>query len=113
MTAFPEATSATFDELAMRPDELVLVDFFTADCLPCRKLEPMLAAVVRSAGPALRVVRVDAAAAQELAEQFEVQGVPTLLLLKDGRLLDRRSGFQTAHQLRAWVSAHLAAGANR
>ena len=91
----------------------MLVDFFTADCLPCRKLEPMLAAVVRSVGPELRVVRVDAAAAPKLAERFEVQGVPALLLLRGGRLLDRRSGFQTAHQLRAWVGAHLAAGASR
>ena len=103
--AIEEATQATFAELAL--GGVALVDFYTADCVPCRRLEPMLAALGRSAGDGLRLVRVDAAAWPELAERLGVQGVPTLVLLRDGREVGRRTGFQTAHQLRQWVRPHL------
>ena len=108
MAAFLEATAATFDELALRPEALIIVDFFTPDCMPCRKLEPMLAACVDTVGDSLRVVRVNAAEARDLAERYAVQGVPTLVLLKGGAELDRRVGFYTANQLREWVRPHLA-----
>lgn len=107
MSAFPEATTASFSDLALDPGGLVLVDFFTPDCQPCRKLEPMLGALVRSTGERLRVVRVDAASSSPLAERYRVRGVPTLVLLRDGAELDRRTGFQTAGQLRAWIAPHL------
>lgn len=105
--AFAEASVASFAALALSSDRLVLVDFHTGDCAPCRRLEPMLAALVRSVGDGLRVVRVDAAAAPDLAERYAVEGVPTLVLIRNGGEIGRRSGFQTAHQLRQWVRPHL------
>ena len=108
MAAFPEATTSTFDELALQAEGLVIVDFFTPDCMPCRKLEPILEAVVGTVGDSLRVVRVNAAEARDLAERYAVHGVPTLVLLANGAELDRRVGFYTAHQLREWVRPHLA-----
>ncbi len=93
------------DEPGLPP--LVLLDFFTPDCMPCRKLEPMLAALVRTVGEQLRVVRVNAAEDREQAERHEVQGVPTLVLLREGAEVDRRIGFHTAHQLREWVRPYL------
>lgn len=86
---------------------LVLLDFFTPDCMPCRKLEPMLAALVRTVGEGLRVVRVNAADDREQAVRYDVQGVPTLVLLRAGAEVDRRVGFHTAHQLREWVRPYL------
>ena len=106
--AMAEATQATFAELAL--GGLTLVDFYTADCVPCRRLEPMLAALGRSAGDGLRLVRVDAAVWPALAERLGVQGVPTLVLLRHGREMSRRTGFPTAPPLQQRVRPHLEEG---
>jgi thioredoxin 1 len=86
---------------------LVMLDFFTPDCVPCRKLEAMIKVLVKELDGRLRVQRVDAAARQEIAESMDVRGVPTLLLFRSGQLVARRLGFATASQLRDWVDPYL------
>lgn len=107
MAGFPQATAATFAGLTGAGSGIVIVDFFTPDCVPCRKLEPMLAAVAGENAGRMQVIRVDASTSPEIARQYAVQGVPTLVLLKDGALQDKKVGFLTAGQLRAWVGPHL------
>jgi thioredoxin len=86
---------------------LVVVDFFTPGCIPCQKIEPMLVAVAREHPGQIRVVKVDASANRALAGQYGVRAGPTLLLFKDRQLVDRRTGFAVASQLREWIEPHL------
>ena len=82
----------------------VVADFFTRACAICRKIEPMLAVVEGEAGEKLAVFRIDAEENPDLAVEYEVRGVPTLLLFHRGALIDRKVGFVTANDLRKWVA---------
>jgi thioredoxin-like negative regulator of GroEL len=92
-------------DAALAAPGLLMLDVYTEACVICRRLEPMVAAVADTSGGALRAHKVDAERLIEFAEQYDIRGVPTLLLFRDGRLLDRRSGFLTASALREWIGA--------
>jgi len=80
-----------FDELT-GSDGVVMVDFHADWCGPCQMLEPVVDAVAETM-PAT-VVKVDVDEHQPIAQQFEVQGVPTLLFFVDGELEERLVGVQ-------------------
>jgi thioredoxin-like negative regulator of GroEL len=105
MATLTDLTSADALEAAVAAPGLLMLDVYTEACVICRRIEPMVAAVADTSGGALRAHKVDAERLIEFAEKYDIRGVPTLLLFRDGRLLDRRSGFVTASALREWVGA--------
>jgi thioredoxin-like negative regulator of GroEL len=98
--------TATFDE-AVRGDDMVIAKFQTKACVICRRLEPGLKQVTGGLTEALCVIDVDAEENTALAERYEIRGVPTLILFKNGRELTRCKGFQSASMLREWVTPHV------
>ena len=72
-------------------------------CVICRRIEPMVAAVASGGG--VRAHKLDAERHLDFAAKHNIMGVPTLLLFRDGELIDRRSGFSTASALREWIGA--------
>jgi thioredoxin 2 len=98
------SSQETLDAALAAPGLLVL-DIYTQACVICRRLEPMVAAVAEGSGGALRAHKVDAERLLDFAVKYNIHGVPTLLLFRDGKLIDRRSGFVTAAALREWVGA--------
>ena len=102
-----DATHSGEFEAARDEGRTVIADFFTKACVLCRKVEPMLAAAADGAGGTLAAFRIDAEENRELAIEYEVRGVPTLLLFHRGELVDRKVGFVTAKELRAWVAPYL------
>jgi thioredoxin 1 len=76
---------------AIAQGELVLVDFWAEWCGPCRSLKPVLADLA-GRRPELTILKVDVERNGEFADEFAVQGVPALLLFKDGTCVDRRFG---------------------
>ncbi len=84
---------------------LLLLDVYTHSCIICRRMEPMVAAAAESSGDALRAYKIDAEAHTQFAIEHGIQGVPTVLLFRNGRMIGRRSGFMTARALRAWLRA--------
>lgn len=67
----------------------VVIDFYTDWCGPCKMLAPVLDEVAESVGDSAKVMKVDAAAQQELAQKFGVTAVPTLVFMKDGEEKER------------------------
>ncbi len=97
-------TRAAFDAaVAEAGARTVLVDFYATTCPPCRRLMPVLHQLARERGAALMLIKINAGASAELSRQYEVQAVPTLLLLRNGALLARTTGYQSLDQLRAWT----------
>ena len=73
---------------------LVLVDFFSSTCGPCKMLSFVLNDVDRTCGDKSTILKVDFDKNQDLVEQYGVSGYPTLILLRDGAELKRVSGLQ-------------------
>lgn len=85
----------------------VLVDFFADWCGPCHALAPVLQQVARELTGRVRVVKLDVDRNPAVAQQFGVQGIPTLILFRNGQPVWRQSGAMGAAQLRQAVEARL------
>jgi thioredoxin-like negative regulator of GroEL len=106
MATLSDLTSPAELDAALAAPGLVMLDIYTQACVICRRVEPLVAAVADGSGGAVRAHKVDAERLVDFAVKYNIQGVPTLLLFRDGRLIDRRSGFLTASALREWIGAH-------
>ena len=80
-----------------------LVDFWATWCGPCRMVSPALEQLAGERAGSLKLVKVDVDTAPELSQRFQVQAVPTLLLMDGGRVLARKSGAAPVAALRSWV----------
>ena len=81
----------------------VLIDFFATWCGPCKMLSPVIEQVERE-HPELKVVKVDVDEAPMIAAKYGIQAIPTLFLLKDGKLIDKRMGYLNKNQLEGFVT---------
>jgi len=85
----------------------VLVDFFATWCGPCKTLEPILSEVKTELGESVKIVKIDVDKNQPLATEYQVRGVPTMILFKDGKQLWRQSGVVPKHELVQLLKSHL------
>lgn len=102
-----EATGADFADIVKSP-VLVLVDLWAPWCGPCRTIGPLVEQAGKDLAGRLKVVKVNVDVAPEISQQFGVQGIPTLLLLRDGCEVNRQVGALPGHALRAWIDGELA-----
>ena len=102
-----EATGGDFAGIVASP-MLVLVDLWAPWCGPCRTIGPLVEQAGKDLAGRLKVVKVNVDVAPEISQQFGVQGIPTLLLLRDGREVSRQVGALPGHALRAWIDTELA-----
>jgi len=85
----------------------VLLDFWATWCAPCRTLGPTLEKLAVEFAGSFTLAKVDIDASPELADVFQIQSVPTVLLLKDGRLADGFAGALPEVQIRKFLEKHL------
>jgi putative thioredoxin len=85
----------------------VLVDFWAEWCGPCKTLGPMLEKLAAEYNGAFRLGKVDVDKNQELAAMFGIRSIPTVMLVKDGQLLDGFAGALPEGQLREFLSRHV------
>ncbi len=89
---------ATFSEL-IQSDKPVLVDFSAAWCGPCKMMHPILEDLKSRVGNNASILKVDVDKNPQAAAAFQIQGVPTLILFKEGKVVWRQSGVVTADNL--------------
>jgi thioredoxin 2 len=103
-----DADDSTFDGATTRASVPVLIDLWAPWCGPCRAVGPALEQVARRLAGKLKLVKVDVDSSPAVAQRFEVRAVPTMLVMKDGKVVGRQSGAAPAQALEAWVESTLA-----
>tara|TARA_R110000823_G_scaffold75202_2_gene171925 strand:+ start:1071 stop:1367 length:297 start_codon:yes stop_codon:yes gene_type:complete len=89
---------SSFSEI-IKGETPVLVDFFADWCGPCKSLAPILKDVKSDLGDSIKVIKIDVDKNQALATQYQVRGVPTIILFKNGKQVWRQSGVVPKHDL--------------
>lgn len=87
-----------FSEI-INSDVPVLVDFFATWCGPCQMLSPVLKQVKDSLGERISIIKIDVDKNQGLASQYQVRGVPTMMLFQNGKQLWRQSGVLSKEEI--------------
>ena len=95
------------EEKAIKSKIPVIVDFYSDSCIACKMLAPVLGGIGYDYEDRITVYKVNTNFEQELAAQYGIMSIPTLILFKNGEAVDRKVGVQTADALKAWVEDNL------
>lgn len=95
----------TFQEI-INQDKPVLVDFFATWCGPCKTMSTLLEDLKTKVGEDATILKIDVDKNPKAASVYQVRGVPTLIIFKNGKPLWRQSGVVPAHQLAELLQKH-------
>ena len=99
MAEIQEITNENFNDLVIAADKPVLVDFFATWCGPCKMLNPIIESVNGEVGESIVIAKCDIDKCMEIAQEYELMNVPTLVMFKDGAEVDRAIGFRQKTQI--------------
>lgn len=103
----PKLSEATFQHEVIEAAEPVLVDFTAVWCQPCKQLDPIVQQLADEWSGKVKVVKLDVDDNPQLAMDYTVMGVPTLMLFKKGKPVERVSGYQPKDRLHKKFFPHL------
>jgi thioredoxin 1 len=92
-------TDTTYETEVSKSDKPVLIDFSADWCPPCRALSPVLDEIAEENAGRFKITKVDVEESPALAASFKVRSLPTLLFVKDGKLLDQQIGLISKREI--------------
>ena len=90
-----EFTDANFDESVLKSTTPVLVDFWAEWCAPCKQLGPLIDELATEYTGKIKIGKVDTDANREISVRFSVSAIPTVMLFKDGEIIDKFVGLRS------------------
>jgi thioredoxin 1 len=105
MTSSLNVTDNEFDSEVLEANGPVMVDFWAEWCGPCKALSPIVDEVAGELGEKLKVVKVNIDESPNAPTKYGVRGIPTLMMFKDGEVVDTRVGSMSKAQLNEWLDS--------
>ncbi|MEJ2078308.1 MAG: thioredoxin [Acidobacteriota bacterium] len=102
-----EVTDQNFDQEVLKAQLPVLVDFWAAWCAPCRMLSPTVDQVAKEYQGRAKVVKLDVDDNAQTAARYNIRGIPTLLLFKEGEIRDQIVGATSKDHIQRVIDAQL------
>lgn len=93
-------TSKNFNEEVMETDQTVLVDFWAPWCGPCRMIGPIIEELANEVPSHIKIAKVNVDEEQQLASQYRVFSIPTIIIIKDNKIIKQTVGFQSKAALK-------------
>lgn len=103
---FPVIDEENFDAQVLARPGLTVVDFWSNSCIPCRQMTRLLKELATEVPASVAIGQVDADRNPQLVERYGVRGLPTLLMFKDGMLVETRTGIDRKQVLRKAIESH-------
>jgi thioredoxin 1 len=107
MTHPVAVTDGTFETEVLQASTPVLVDFWAEWCQPCKMIAPVLEKIANEQEGKLKIAKVNVDENPRKMSEFQIRGIPTLLMFKGGELVDTLIGFRPEKQIMAMVEKHL------
>ena len=107
MANIPEVNETTFSDEVLVSQEPVLVDFSAVWCGPCKQLDPIVEQLAKEWAGKIKVVKLDVDNSPDIAMQFQVMGVPTLMLFIGGKSKERIVGYQPKDRILSKLNPYL------
>ena len=95
-----------FEQEVVKADKLVIADFWAEWCGPCKMIAPLLDEIARELPDKVKIVKVDVESEPQLAQQFGIYNIPTLLFFKDGKVIEQVVGTAAKKVLVEKINSH-------
>ena len=107
MTAIKNCNENDFENEVLKSNLPVIVDFWAEWCGPCKMLTPILEELSNEMKNEIKVVKVNLDENQDLAMKYSIRSIPTLLLFKEGHLIDTKVGLLPKNEIVTWFKSKI------
>lgn len=102
-----QVNDTNFEQAVLKANKPVLVDFFADWCGPCRQMLPIADELSQEMASQVKIVKLNVDEAENTAEKYEIQSIPTMILFKNGAKAAEHHGACTKAELVAWIQSNL------
>jgi thioredoxin 1 len=107
MGLYVEVTDASFEEVVLKSELPVLVDFWAVWCAPCRMVAPIVEELAAEKEGSLKVVKMDVDNNPDTAMKYGIRSIPTLLMFKNGEVIDQIIGAVPKSMIESKINKHI------
>lgn len=107
MSSVQNLSDQEFKAVVLQSEGLVLVDFWAPWCGPCRLIAPLMDWAAETYGDRLQVAKMEVDPNPQTVSEYKIEGIPTLILFRDGKVLDRIEGAVGKPKIEAMLAPHV------